>query len=77
MGLRRLILRLKQSDFRPGRADSRTDFGLEDAERGDERTDGMTNESPPVFYRTSSPSGPLPNKGFEPRGWNLTLETRI
>ena len=22
--------------------------------------DGMTNESPPVFYRTSSPSGPLP-----------------
>merc|ERR1712074_436580 len=26
----------------------------------DGRTDGMTNESPPVFYRTSSPSGPLP-----------------
>ena len=26
----------------------------------DGRTDGMTNESPPVFYRTSSPLGPLP-----------------
>ena len=23
-------------------------------------TNGMMNESPPVFYRTSSPSGPLP-----------------
>ena len=23
---------------------------------------GHTNESPPVFYRTSSPSGPLPKK---------------
>ena len=33
MGLRRLILRLKPSDFRPWRADSRTDFELEDAER--------------------------------------------
>ena len=27
---------------------------------GDARTNGRTNESPPVFYRTSSPSGPLP-----------------
>ena len=26
----------------------------------DRRKDGRTNESPPVFYRTSSPSGPLP-----------------
>ena len=24
------------------------------------QTDGRTNKSPPVFYRTSSPSGPLP-----------------
>ena len=24
--------------------------------------DKRTNESPPVFYRTSSPSGPLPKK---------------
>ena len=29
-------------------------------EQTNERTDGRTNESPPVFYRTSSPSGPLP-----------------
>ena len=26
----------------------------------DGQTDGWTNESPPVFYRTSSPLGPLP-----------------
>ena len=30
-------------------------------ERGG-RTNEWTNESPPVFYRTSSPSGPLPKK---------------
>ena len=28
----------------------------------DERMDKRTNESPPVFYRTLSPSGPLPKK---------------
>merc|ERR1712074_523722 len=27
---------------------------------GGGRMDGRTNKSPPVFYRTSSPSGPLP-----------------
>ena len=26
------------------------------------RTNEQTNESPPVFYRTSSPSGPLPKR---------------
>ena len=31
-------------------------------ERTDRRMDGRTNESPPVFYSTSSPSGPLPKK---------------
>ena len=30
--------------------------------RTNEWTDGRTNESPPVFYRTSSPSGPLPKR---------------
>ena len=40
------------------------------------RTDGMTNESPPVFYRTSSPSGPLPkNQGL--RGQILGLRGQI
>ena len=29
-------------------------------ERTDGRTNKQTNKSPPVFYRTSSPSGPLP-----------------
>ena len=28
--------------------------------RTDERTNEQTNESPPVFYRTLSPLGPLP-----------------
>ena len=33
---------------------------------GDERTDGRTNEQKsPVFYRTSSPSGPLPCLSFQ------------
>ena len=30
--------------------------------RMDGLMDGRMNESPPVFYRTSSPSGPLPKK---------------
>ena len=37
----------ERADFRPERAWGR-------------RTDKRTNKSPPVFYRTSSPSGPLP-----------------
>ena len=45
----------ERADFRP----EREDFRLE---RADSRPWGdiRTNESPPVFYRTSSPSGPLP-----------------
>ena len=31
------------------------------------RTDGRTDgQIPPVFYRTSSPSGPLPKKLYDP-----------
>ena len=44
-----------QRDFRPERADFRPERAW-----GDGRMDGRTNKSPPVFYRTSSPSGPLP-----------------
>ena len=41
----------------------RLDFRPEGPDKGgDARTNGQTNESPPVFYRTSSPSGPLPKK---------------
>ena len=55
----------ERADFRSERVNFRpemADFGPERAwgERTDGRTDGMTNESPPVSYRTSSPSGPLP-----------------
>ena len=40
-----------------GGGDGRTDV------RTDVRTDGRTDgQIPPVFYRTSSPSGPLPKK---------------
>ena len=47
----------ERADFRPKRADFRPERAW-----GDKRTNGMTNESPPVFYRTLSPSGPLPKR---------------
>ena len=62
-------MRPERADFRPERADfrpERVDFKPEMAdfrpERawGDGQTNGQTNESPPVFYRTLSPLGPLP-----------------
>ena len=43
----------ERADFRPKRAD----FRLERA------WGGLTNGRTPVFYRTSSPSGPLPKNG--------------
>ena len=72
-------LRPKRADFRPEKADSRpetADFRPERAafspkradfrpERawGDKQTNERRNKSPPVFYRTSSRSGPLPERG--------------
>ena len=72
----RLDLRLERPNLRPERLDlrperpylrsQRPNLRPEGPDGGDERTnkrtDGRTNESPPVFYRTSSPSGPLPKK---------------
>ena len=46
--------------------DGRTDERMN--ERTDKRTNERMNESPPVFYRTSSPSGPLPKKEREIEG---------
>ena len=46
-------------DLRPERPDLRPE-GSDEGGGTNERTDERTNESPPVFYRTSSPSGPLP-----------------
>ena len=65
-------LRPEKADFRPERADFRSERAWGGIDRwtdgrNDEQTDGMTNESPPVFYRTSSPSGPLP-KNQSPKG---------
>ena len=59
--------RPERADFRPERVDfrpERADFRPERAwgRRTDRGNDGMTNKSPPVFYRTSSPLGPLPKK---------------
>ena len=48
-------------DFVPfGAAAQKADFGPERA--WGRRMDKQTNRSHPVFYRTSSPSGPLPKK---------------
>ena len=63
--------RPEKADFRPERAGSRpekADFRPERAYFRPERawggqTNGRTNErTSPVFYRTSTPSGPLPKK---------------
>ena len=44
-----------------GKQPKTEDFRSEGARGGtNKRTNGQTNESPPVFYRTLSPSGPLP-----------------
>ena len=55
-----------RADFRPEKVDFRpesTDYRLVRAWEG--RIDGWRNKSPPVFYRTSSPSGPLPCLSFQ------------
>ena len=57
----------ERADFRPERVDfspEKADFRPERAWGGrtNERTNGRTNKSPPVFYRTSSPWGPLPKR---------------
>ena len=44
------------------------------------QTDGGTNESPPVFYRTWSPSGPLPkkrNKSSKDRTWSAVPDALL
>ena len=70
MWLERLDLRPERLDLRPERLDLRPE-GLDlrpegpDEEGGDERRNERTNgrtKVPLVFYRTSSPSGPLPKR---------------
>ena len=57
---KRKDIRTKRADFRPGRADFRLERSDGGHEWMDGQTDGLTNKSPPVFYRTLSPSGLLP-----------------
>ena len=53
----RSVLRPERSDLRPKRSDLRPEGPAEG------QTDKRTNkQKSPVFYRTSSPSGPLPKK---------------
>ena len=60
----RLDMRPERLDLRPGRSDlrpERSDLRPERPNEGGGRTNGRTNErKSPVFYRTSSLSGPLP-----------------
>ena len=53
-------LRPERSDLRPERPYLRSEGPDERGGRTNKRINERTNESPPVFYRTSSPSGPLP-----------------
>ena len=53
-------LRPKRLDLRPERLDLRPEGSDEGGGLTNKKTNGRTNESPPVFYRTSSPLGPLP-----------------
>ena len=50
------------ADIRPEMADIMPEMADIRPERMDERTNRRKNESPPVFYRTLSVSGPLPKK---------------
>ena len=61
----RLDLRPQRLDLRPERPDLRPEGSDEGGVLTDKRTNGRTNKSPPVFYRTSSPLGPLPKKRCE------------
>ena len=54
-------MRPERADLSPGRTDLRAERA-DLRELGGGQTNGRTNVSPPVFYRTSSPSGPLPKK---------------
>ena len=51
--------KLEGPDLRPDGPDLR----LDGPDGGDEQTNGRTNKSTPVFYRTLSPSGLLPKNG--------------
>ena len=51
-------LRPEKPNLRPEKLDLRPGGLVKGG--GDKQTDGRTNKSPPVFYRTLSPSGPLP-----------------
>ena len=64
-GTERADFRPLRADFRPERTDfrpERTDFRPERANFRSEWPNGETNGRTDVFYRTSSPLGPLPKK---------------
>ena len=68
LGLRpeRLDLRPERLDLRPERPDLRSqcpDLRPEGPDEGGGTNEQTNERKSPVFYRTSSPSGPLPKKG--------------
>ena len=76
----RLDLRLDRPDLslsgqilEPERLDSSPERPDLRPEGVDELWNERTNESPPVFYRTSSPSGPLPKNTPEGNMWRYPL----
>ena len=58
--LGRADLKRKQADLRPYRPNNRPGRPDEGDKWIDKQTNKLTNESPPVFFRTLSPSEPLP-----------------
>ena len=67
-------MRSTRPDLKPGRPELRPERPRRPDWRGtDKQTGKWMNESPPVFYRTSSPSGPLPkkNKSSKDHTWSV------
>ena len=61
----RLDLRPERLDLRPERSDlrpERLDFSPEGPNKGGGTNERTNERKSPVFYRTSSPLGPLPKK---------------
>ena len=56
--------RPEKADFRPERADFRPERAWGDGQTNKQTNQQTNKRKSPVFYRTSSPSGPLPKKNI-------------
>ena len=57
--------RPEKADFRPERADFRPERAWGDGQTNKQTNQQTNKRKSPVFYRTSSPLGPLPKKGTD------------